>query len=57
MAAFMILGEAPAKRLVATNVMLGWKEDIDSYRSKLGGLYGVIAMVKQVVQCYNITEG
>ena len=56
-AAFTILGEVLAKRLVATNVMPGQKEDIDSYRSKLRGLYRVIVMVKQVVWCYDITEG
>ena len=38
MAAYTILGEAPARRLVATNVMPSRKEDIDSYRSELGGL-------------------
>ena len=55
-AAFTILEETLARRLVMTNVMPGWKEDINSYRSKLGGLYGVIATVEQVVQHYNITN-
>ena len=56
-AAYTILGEAPARRLVVINVTPGRKEDIDSYRSKLGGLYGVIAVVEQVVAYHIITGG
>ena len=57
MATYTILGEALARRLVATNVMPGRKEDIDSYRSELGGLYSIIAAVEQVVAHHAITGG
>ena len=57
MATYTILGEAPARRLVATNMMPSRKEDIDSYWSKLGGLYRVIATVEQVLLFYDISNG
>ena len=57
MVAFTIIRDIPSRWLVMTNVTPSWREDINSYQSELGGLYGVVTTVKQVVAWYNITDG
>ena len=57
MAAFTIVGNVSSHQLVATNVTPSQRDDINSYHSELRGLYGVMAMVKQVVSYHDINNG
>jgi hypothetical protein len=43
--------------ILATNVIPGRPEDQSSYRSELGGLWGIVTMITCVCQAHGITSG
>ena len=57
MVSSIVVGDSPSLCLQAVNMIPSHREDINSYCSELRGLYGIEAIVKQVMSYHSIHGG
>jgi hypothetical protein len=56
-ASFVIKGLDPRKTIQGSNVTPGQPSEQCAYRSKLGGILGILTVLESICAQYNITEG